>query len=317
MGKKSHYRLLQAIGVIIHDTSIFFLFGVVCRRNYFITVSYDIFRNVLKKRWVMKQKLVEEIRMFTADYQLKGNYSTVWGEPLVGFADAHDPLFVQLRKVVVSTHALPAELLADARTVIVFFLPFTRELSLTNRGEGLSSGEWATGYIETNELIAQLGRHSADVLAADGYESVTIPATHNWIEEKLVSNWSHRHIACIAGLGRFGLNNMLITEKGCSGRIGSLITSAKIEPDRRPGREFCLYKYDGSCKKCVRKCVNEALFEGSFDRFKCYEMLLKNVDAHHDLGYADVCGKCLAAVPCSHVDPVGKKRFSPTFQGRT
>ena len=80
--------------------------------------------------------------------------------------------------------AVPVELLAAANTVIAFFLPFTRELSLTNRSEGLSSGEWAAGYIETNELIARLGRHVGDVLAADGHESAAIPATHNWIEGK-------------------------------------------------------------------------------------------------------------------------------------
>lgn len=255
----------------------------------------------------MKQKLVEETRKFVADYQLAGSCISGWREPLVGFADASDPLFGVLRKVVVSTHAIPTELLPGAKTVIAFFLPFSRELSLTNRGKGLSSAEWASGYVETNELIARLGHHLRELLTAAGYTSAAIPATHNWIEGQLVSNWSHRHIAYIAGLGGFGLNNMLITEKGCSGRIGSLITSAAIEPDRRPGREFCLYKHDGSCRNCVRKCVNEALFEGSFDRFKCYEILLKNVDAHRDLGYADVCGKCLAAVPCSHVDPVGKK----------
>lgn len=256
----------------------------------------------------MKRRVVQEIQKFVADYQNNRNCLTDWGEPLVGFADADDPLFSELRTVVISTHALPAELLSNARSVIAFFLPFTRALSITNSKERISSREWASGYIETNELIAQLNRYLSELFEANGHHSATIPATHNWIEDKLISNWSHRHVAYIAGLGRFGLNNMLITAKGCSGRVGSFVTSAAIKPDSRPEHASCLYKYDGSCKKCVRRCVNEALFEGSFDRFKCYEMLLKNVEEHHSLGYADVCGKCLAAVPCSHVDPVSKKR---------
>ncbi len=263
----------------------------------------------------MKQRVVQEIKKFVADYQNSQRRTTEWGEPLVGFADGRDPLFVKLQEVVISTHALPSELLSDARSVIAFFLPFARSVSIANSRQGLSSREWAVGYIETNELIAQLNRHLSELFEAEGHHSATIPATHNWIEDKLISNWSHRHIAFIAGLGRFGLNNMLITEKGCAGRIGSFITSAAIEADKRPEREACLYKDDGSCKKCVRKCVNEALFETSFDRFRCYDMLLKNVEEHRALGYADVCGKCLAAVPCSDVNPVENKRRAQEKKG--
>jgi hypothetical protein len=34
---------------------------------------------------------------------------------------------------------------------------------------------------------------------------------------------------------------MLITEKGCNGRFGSLITSAKLKPSEKPDYEYCLY----------------------------------------------------------------------------
>jgi len=255
----------------------------------------------------MKNRMTQEIQDFVVEYQENNDISTDWGVPLVGFADAVDPLFIQLKKVVSFTHAVPRDLLTNAGTVVSFFLPFSKLLSVTNIKGHLSSHEWAVSYIETNELIKQLSSHLKGIFSAVNQEVVTIPATHNWIEDKLISNWSHRHVAFIAGLGRFGLNNMLITDKGCCGRIGSLITSAMIEPDFRSEIESCLYKYDGSCKKCVGKCVNDALFEDSFDRFKCYDQLLRNVEEHKSVGYADVCGKCLAAVPCSHINPVQMK----------
>ena len=255
----------------------------------------------------MKNRATEEIENFVAEYQKKDDIATSWGVPLVRFAAAADPLFGQLKTAVSSTHAVPQDLLTNAGTAVSFFLPFPKSISSTNIKERLSSPEWAVSYIETNELVKQLGLYLTKIFADAGEEVVTIPATHNWIEDKLISNWSHRHVAFIAGLGRFGLNNMLITDRGCCGRIGSLITSAVIEPDTRPEGESCLYKYDGSCKKCVSKCVNEALFEDSFDRFRCYDQLLKNVEKHKSSGYADVCGKCLAAVPCSHVNPVAMK----------
>jgi len=255
----------------------------------------------------MKNRTIQEIEDFVAEYQKKKDISTIWGIPLVGFAAADDPYFEKLKTVVSPTHAVPKELLADAGTVITFFLPFPKSIASSNIKERLSSSEWAVSYIETNQLIKQLNHHLTQIFTANGEEVVSIPATHNWIEDKLISNWSHRHMAFIAGLGRFGLNNMLITERGCCGRVGSLITSTVMEPDTRPEAEACLYKYDGSCKKCVSKCVNEALFEDSFDRFRCYDQLLENVEEHKSVGYADVCGKCLAAVPCSHINPVKMK----------
>jgi len=255
----------------------------------------------------VKNRTIQEITTFVAEYQKKSEIATSWGIPLVGFAEAADPLFDQLKTVVSPTHAAPQDMLATAGTVVCFFLPFPKAVISTNSRERLSSPEWAVSYIETNELIKQLSLHLTEVFADAGETVSTIPATHNWIKEKLISNWSHRHVAFIAGLGRFGLNNMLITESGCCGRIGSFITSAVMEPDARPELESCLYKYDGSCKKCLSKCVNDALFEDSFDRFRCYDQLLKNVDKHKSVGYADVCGKCLAVVPCSHINPVAMK----------
>ena len=255
----------------------------------------------------MKNRTIQEIEDFVAEYQKKKDISTIWGIPLVGFAAADDPYFEKLKTVVSPTHAVPKELLADAGTVITFFLPFPKSIASSNIKERLSSSEWAVSYIETNQLIKQLNHHLTQIFTANGEEVVSIPATHNWIEDKLISNWSHRHMAFIAGLGRFGLNNMLITERGCCGRVGSLITSTVMEPDTRPEAEACLYKYDDSCKKCVSKCVNKALFEDSFDRFRCYDQLLENVEEHKSVGYADVCGKCLAAVPCSHINPVKMK----------
>lgn len=255
----------------------------------------------------MKNRTIQKIEDFVTEYQKNKAISTGWSIPLVGFAAADDPYFGKLKTVVSPTHAVPKDLLANAGTVITFFLPFPKSIASSNIKERLSSPEWAVSYIETNELIKQLNHHLTQIFTANGEEVVSIPATHNWIEDKLISNWSHRHIAFIAGLGRFGLNNMLITDSGCCGRVGSLITSAVMEPDTRPEAEACLYKYDGSCKKCVHKCVNEALFEDSFDRFRCYDQLLKNVEEHKSVGYADVCGKCLAAVPCSHINPVKMK----------
>lgn len=255
----------------------------------------------------MKKEVVLAIDVFVEKYQQRKDITTRWGKPIVGIAAAADPLFGRLRSVASPTHAVPEDFLPQAKSVVAFFLPFPKGLTNTNIQERNSSREWGVAYIETNELIRQLSLFLQDFFAARGDRSVMIPATHNWDEEKLISDWSHRHIAFIAGVGNFGLNNMLITDQGCCGRIGSFLTSAVMEPDTRREQPACLYKYDGSCKKCAERCVNKALFSDSFDRFKCYDMCLENVNKLETIGYADVCGKCLVAVPCSHMNPVAKR----------
>ena len=256
----------------------------------------------------MKEAIREKVRNFVGEYQKRDGIETDWGTPLIGFASAEDPLFAHLRKVVSATHAVPTDLLEEAKTVVAFFLPFRKAMTSTNRQFRNCSEPWVVAYLETNEMIRQLSLSLQSFIDSEGHKTVVIPATHNFDKKRLISDWSHRHVAYIAGLGSFGLNNMLITEKGCCGRVGTFVTSAEIPPDTRGSESACLHKYDGSCGKCAQRCVNEALFDNSFDRFACYKMCLENEKRHRSLGFADVCGKCLVAVPCSHTNPVLKKR---------
>ncbi|MBN2297007.1 MAG: hypothetical protein JXM72_00345 [Deltaproteobacteria bacterium] len=54
----------------------------------------------------------------------------------------------------------------------------------------------------------------------------------------------------------------------------------------------------------MKNCVNGALKTDSFDRHRCYEMLLENAALYSKEGLADVCGKCTCVVPCSFTNPV-------------
>jgi len=252
----------------------------------------------------VRDLIATEIQQFTAQYQAQNGTATGWGKPIVGFADAGDPIFRTFRRVVSPTHLLPQELLPEAETVVAFFLPFEKRMAASNIGAGLASREWAVAYVETNGLITALGEHMKGFLEARGCQVETTPATHNFDKEKLVSNWSHRHIAYAAGIGSFGLNNMLITEHGCCGRIGSFVTSLSVNAEVPVKEEACLYRYDSSCTQCVDRCVNAALFEDHFDRWKCSEMCMKNGGRFNEIGKTDVCGKCLVGLPCSFTNPV-------------
>lgn len=252
----------------------------------------------------MNEKIQQIIRAFVKGYKIEFGTTTSWYEPLVAFADAHDPLFNEMKSVVDSFHNTPTELLEDAETVVSYFIPFEKGIALSNAGGKSASREWAIAYIETNRLIADLNSHLAARLEEMGFKSVILPATHNFDKKMLISNWSHKHVAFVAGLGGFGLHKMLITERGCCGRLGSLITDAETTPTRRPNKEFCLYNHDRSCKKCVEKCTFGALTDESYDRRKCYSVCEANSRLHSGLGLADVCGKCVCVVPCSFSNPL-------------
>ena len=250
------------------------------------------------------EKVKPLIKEFVKNYKDENNTLSDWNEPLIAFGDANDPLFLSLKTAVGETHNLPGELLRDAKTVVSYFIPFKKEIPLSNAGSKISSKDWAIAYIETNKLIVDLNTYLSNELEKLKFKSVILPPTHNYDTKKLISYWSHKHIAFVTGLGKFGLHHMLITEKGCCGRLGSLITNAGIEPTKRPVKEFCLYKQNGTCMECVENCTFGALKTGSFDRHKCYKICLSNAGIYSKLGKATVCGKCVSTIPCSFQIPV-------------
>jgi epoxyqueuosine reductase QueG len=254
----------------------------------------------------MREIIAREIQAFVQERMQAETTRSAWEAPLLEFAAADDPLFARLKEVVRPSHALPADLLSGARTVIVYFLPFAAFIPRSNRRGRQASREWASAYVETNRLIRDLNLHLAGVLEKAGFGSAGPPATHNFDTETLMSDWSHKHIAYIAGLGKFGTHHLLITAKGCAGRFGSLITGAEITPTARPEGEYCLARHDGTCRACVERCPSGALSTKALNRHACYALCLENAELYRDEGLADVCGKCSVGVPCARVNPVAR-----------
>ena len=245
----------------------------------------------------MKTKIQQMIWAFIEQYCKEHNQRHIWEQPIVKFADAKDPKFTELKTLVVPDHYLPTDYMEDAVTVLSYFIPFKREIPLSNVEGELSSEVWANAYLITNDMIVFINEHLRDGLKEMGY-SVCLPTDAGMISlENPKSRWSQRHVAYIAGHGTFGLNNMLISDCGCAGRYASVVTTLPAEPDQIPEEERCLYKKDGSCGVCMKRCMTGALTPEGFDRFKCLEQCLKNDSRYPG---ADVCGKCVVELPCSH-----------------
>jgi epoxyqueuosine reductase QueG len=231
----------------------------------------------------------------------------LWKEPIIEIISAKDKNLITLKEVVSAEHLMPNDILPDARSIICFFIPFEGNIIESNIEGEMASKEWVMAYIKTNELIRIINDKIEILMKQNGYKTGKIPATHNFDEEKLLSNWSHRHIAYIAGIGTFGINNMLITKNGCCGRLGSIIINYELDEYKQTQeiKEKCLNKINGSCGICQKNCIINAYEDTIFDRQKCYKQCLENAENNKKTGYADVCGKCLVGLPCSKKEPLG------------
>lgn len=257
----------------------------------------------------MKQFIKEQIEQFIRDYEK--HTVTKWGNPLVGFADAG--CIANLKSLVSPEHGRPEDVIRNPTIVTAYFIPFLKEMAQTNAEKGLASAQWAQAYEETNAMFGKLNRFLIHLLKNKGYEAAVSQEAGSFDHEKLISNWSQRHIAYLAGLGSFGLNNMLITERGCCGRINTVITNLDEGPDQPVKEEFCIYKRTGKCGLCADRCPSGALTRQGYDRNKCYQVCLENAKIHNQYGnsYAaecggaiadtgsEVCGKCVAGMPCA------------------
>jgi epoxyqueuosine reductase QueG len=260
----------------------------------------------------MSFHLPDIIRNSVAEFASKKKTEGMWKAPVIASFSADHHLLPVLKEAVSPDHLLPEDILPGAKSVVVFFVPFENRIVESNLKGEAASKEWASAYLRTNELLGFISVESEKAINRLNYRVGKIQATHNFDERTLLSRWSHRHIAWIAGLGSFGINNMLITSHGCCGRFGSFVTDADSAElgmplplnDPSPLPEKCLNKRNGSCGLCIKKCpVGAYAKAGIFDRQKCYAACLNNAELHKEMGFADVCGKCLVGLPCSCGEP--------------
>lgn len=263
----------------------------------------------------MKNLIRDYIVNFVKEYENSGKIITKYRTPLVGFANANHPDILNIREVTFEGHLMPSDVLENPTVIIAYFIPFKKETADSNKDGKISSKEWMIAYQETNEMFIKINNYLINKIEEMGYRASVCEDASKFESDILKSKWSHRHIAKVAGLGTFGMNNMLITEQGCCGRYYTIVTDLPIEADEPLREEYCLYKKDGSCGVCVQRCFSGALdFEG-YDRFKCFETCMRTYDKYENIygdkeyivgsprGGSRVCGKCVVSLPCTFKRP--------------
>jgi epoxyqueuosine reductase QueG len=264
----------------------------------------------------------------------------IFDTPLVGVADGDDPLFKKFQKVVSFRHLQPREYLhrifprnTDLAhvSVIVWVLPFTMEIRRSNRKKTMPSRRYSLSRNNGGALIYNMSLRLSEQMHKKGIAAVspilsTEYDTFRMPEFTFSSTWSERHVAYVAGLGYFGLNEALITPLGINVRIGSIITNMQLEsssPRDEDYRAFCLKDGGDSCGLCAERCPVGAISKSGLDKSICYSQrkAIRNEYLEHYLHelqmlpsplsisgrrrnrYSLGCALCQCGVPCEGQDP--------------
>lgn len=226
----------------------------------------------------------------------------IFDEPLVGIADAEDPLFSKLKSddVIGPHHLAPKEWMPEAGTVISYFLPFSLKVRRANRlNDGMPAIEWLYGRVEGEMFNNALRKFLVDKFNEEGIKAIAPSLDSRYKSEGYSSNWSERHVAFIAGLGTFNLSKAVITEKGCAGRFGSIIIDQSLQPKERPYEG--IYEYCDNCGACMQRCPVKAISKNGKEHPPC-EKFLKEFTAKRFVPRYG-CGKCQTDVPCESCIP--------------
>jgi epoxyqueuosine reductase QueG len=104
----------------------------------------------------------------------------------------------------------PRDILPNAKSVISIGLRINKssilQLPKTMR-------EYKINYDVANQKLNSLAWETARFLEDLGYEALAIPASSPYDKKKNFGDMSHKHAAVAAGLGRFGMNNLILASE--------------------------------------------------------------------------------------------------------
>lgn len=169
--------------------------------------------------------------------------------------------------------------------------------------------EYTNQFYILNGVLGTASTKIARLLEDLGHRALPIPAAYPRVNKELMGVFSHRHAAVLAGLGEWGLNNLLITPQfGDRVRLVSVITEASLRPDAPYTKSLCRETQKKCGKVCVARCPVGALsVDGRINKDQC----LRYQEQIMPWSAVELrCGMCLS------VCPIGRRRFKMAARPR-
>ncbi|MGB9903328.1 MAG: 4Fe-4S dicluster domain-containing protein [Desulfotomaculales bacterium] len=114
-----------------------------------------------------------------------------------------------------------------------------------------------------NQILLNCAHQLARFLEERGYASVAFgPEADIGDYSRLKGDFSHKHSAVLCGLGKFGVNNLLLHPRYRARiRLASVVTTAELDYAAPAVEALC-----DTCLECVRICPSGALnhWEGNY-----------------------------------------------------
>lgn len=157
-------------------------------------------------------------------------------------------------------------------------------------------------YNRVNERLEKMAYAAAELLQRRGFRAVANTEANLSTAVDDRSPLPHKTVACLAGLGWVGKNDLLTTAAyGGAVRLCTVVTDAPLPTD-----EPILFSRCGDCALCVETCPAGALYgtlwqagtdrDQMFDRLTCERVQKARTGRYIGIPIA-ICGRCFAVCP--------------------
>ena len=179
---------------------------------------------------------------------------------------------------------------------LIFAVPYTHQLTLRDYRENL----FHEGILGAKQILEEKVNKIETLLKEEGI-AYYVPEVAQKDDGLFRAEFSFKDAAASAGIGWFGKNDVIITEKyGPRVRLSAILIDHDFECGK--GYQKCMCPED--CDKCVRICPSHALLDVRWNRGMGRDEIIDiarcnkiRSSACQKLGRWGACALCLAVCP--------------------
>lgn len=187
------------------------------------------------------------------------------------------------------------------RSAFIFAVPYTHQLSLKNYREEIFN----EGILGAKSILEDKLDEIETLLKKEGIKYY-IPEVAQKDDGQFRAEFSFKDNAADAGIGWFGKNDVIITEKyGPRIRLSAILIDYDFEYSKAYEKSLC----PEDCDKCIKVCPGHALRNVIWEKGMRRDDIINIADCNKirsafvgKLGRWGACGLCLAVCPYGNPD---------------